>query len=187
MLEVAQRLLFLVLFAACFISFWHSRLKVFRRGEKMLDRSNLFLRILCVLVWNLSFWLIVSGEFSRDPWISIVAALLCLLSFIFYWFSVRSLRGIQLTAVFSLDRPRDHQKQGAYALVRHPFYTSYLLSYLAVLLFFQNDFLRMLAFLLIGFYIYAALAEEKKFFNSSLRNEYSNYRKQTGMFFPKVF
>jgi protein-S-isoprenylcysteine O-methyltransferase Ste14 len=75
---------------------------------------------------------------------------------------------------------------GPYRLVRHPIYTAYLLAWCAGAAIAAQPWL-LVGVLCMGlFYLSAALQEEKSFLVSALAAPYLEYRRRTGMFFPKL-
>jgi protein-S-isoprenylcysteine O-methyltransferase Ste14 len=104
---------------------------------------------------------------------------------LFEW-ARRSIRGVYFSHVFSNDTPGLVWTGGPFAYVRNPFYASYLLSAASVLLM-SPAIPPLVSFvLLIAFAGAAARHEERKFLNSSLRDEYRAYARRTGRFVPVV-
>jgi protein-S-isoprenylcysteine O-methyltransferase Ste14 len=75
---------------------------------------------------------------------------------------------------------------GPYRLVRHPIYTAYLLAWCAGAVISAQPWLLLTVGCMGLFYGSAALQEEKTFLASALAPSYQEYRRRTGMFFPKV-
>ena len=75
---------------------------------------------------------------------------------------------------------------GVYKVVRHPLYASIIWMIYAVGILFQNYLVIILnTIVFIPFMYYRAKQEEKELVK--VFKEYKNYRKNTGMFFPKIF
>ncbi len=93
----------------------------------------------------------------------------------------------KLSPINSLDSPVHLVQRGPYKHIRHPFYTSYLLSFLGGAIV-ANSMWAMAGVLAI-FYLYtqAADQEEEKFLQSPLADNYRSYRNRTGKFFPLFF
>lgn len=103
-----------------------------------------------------------------------------------FWWAIAATRQRRLTLAFSADEPRHLQTAGPYRFVRHPFYLAYLLFWSAGLIATGEWFLILTVAAMFALYFRAARLEEAKFAASSLNEKYSNYRKQTGMFIPKI-
>lgn len=77
-------------------------------------------------------------------------------------------------------------QNGMYRIVRHPLYASIMLMFYGACLVYRNYYcLLMVSFIFIPFMYYRAKQEETLLIQTF--SEYSNYKKTTGMFFPKIF
>ncbi len=111
-----------------------------------------------------------------------LAGFLYVLSLMLFWWSVRTAR--KLDFAFS-NRVGDIVVTGPFALVRHPFYTSYLLAWFASSFLFNSPILWITLFFLGGFYFFSARREESVILASPQAKRYQNYRKSVGMFLPR--
>lgn len=76
-------------------------------------------------------------------------------------------------------------QNGMYKVVRHPLYASIMLMFYGACLVYRSYFCFLLvSFIFIPFMYYRAKQEETLL--TQTFNEYSNYKKTTGMFFPKI-
>ncbi len=103
---------------------------------------------------------------------------------LFFWWAMSTAKRKTLSVAFSTDTPEVLISKGPYRWVRHPFYSSYLASYLGSAIaagFFPYG---ILFFCLFGFYFWGTQLEETKFSKSQLSNSYQAYRKRTGRFTP---
>jgi protein-S-isoprenylcysteine O-methyltransferase Ste14 len=109
------------------------------------------------------------------------------LSLALFWWCVAVNRAQPLSLAFSPDPPRHLVVAGPYAYVRHPFYASYLLCWIAGTLAAGEPLL--IATVLGTGWLYhrAALAEEAKFAASPLAGEYARYARRTRRYVPFVF
>lgn len=92
----------------------------------------------------------------------------------------------RLSLAFSDDVPNHLNEKGPYRWIRHPFYTSYLLTWIGGTLA-TAQIASVVA--LVGmtvFYCVAAVREERKFLNSPLATIYRHYQQSAGMFFPRL-
>jgi protein-S-isoprenylcysteine O-methyltransferase Ste14 len=84
------------------------------------------------------------------------------------------------------DVPQEIVTSGAYRWIRHPFYTSYLMLYLAAVLFFPHwGTIALAVYMFIALNITAA-GEEKRLSASAFGAEYREYLGRTGRFLPRL-
>lgn len=121
------------------------------------------------------------------PWTGTAAAALGIYatSFLVFWSTVRANRQAPLTLAYTEDEPQHLVTRGPYRWVRHPFYTSYTLAWIAGCL--ASSFWPLGATVVVMFALYyrAATHEELKFERSPLADEYARYVQRTGRFFPR--
>lgn len=150
-------------------------------GQQVRTSNSIFILSMMGLT---AYGLITSDYLSL---INGVLGLGCLsISLILFFWTAHTHRGEKLSPLNSLDLPTHLVQRGAYRYIRHPFYTSYVLSFLggAIL---ANSLWLMLGVLGIFYmYVEAADQEEEKFATSSLSGIYEKYKTQTGKFFPKI-
>jgi protein-S-isoprenylcysteine O-methyltransferase Ste14 len=95
-------------------------------------------------------------------------------------------RGRALSVAFTNDAPKHLVSAGPYGYIRHPFYASYCLTWLAGACS-SGSILLVGAFgCMVLLYWQAAVFEEQKFASGELAQEYSQYRAHTGMFLPRL-
>jgi len=75
---------------------------------------------------------------------------------------------------------------GPYAIVRHPFYVSYIFVWFSTTVLFNSVFLWITLFYLVTFYFMSASDEEKVILSSEHSEEYFEYRQRVGMFIPRI-
>lgn len=73
--------------------------------------------------------------------------------------------------------------RGPFAVVRHPFYISYSLAWLAAPVATQGPFIGLLALVAIGIYVYSAIREERQL-EERFGDAYRAYKRGTGMVLP---
>lgn len=93
----------------------------------------------------------------------------------------------KLSVCYSKELPEHLVKQGAYKYIRHPFYLSYILNYIAGFMISLNPLGMLSIFTMSILYFHAAKTEEIKFNKSNFSEEYKKYKESTGMFLPKIF
>ena len=117
----------------------------------------------------------------------VVGAILYCLALAIFWWTVASHRSKPLAACFSQNEQLHLVRNGPYRFVRHPFYCSYLLTWLAGALATLNIWLGLTFVVMFVLYLIAAVNEENKFASSPLAEAYAQYRSATGRFLPSPF
>lgn len=90
------------------------------------------------------------------------------------------------TLAFTEDEPCFLMDDGPYALVRHPFYTAYMIFWIGTAVTIESIAGWLILTFLAIFYWAAARHEEKKFASSALAVSYGKYAARTGRFIPKL-
>lgn len=75
---------------------------------------------------------------------------------------------------------------GAFNLVRHPFYLSYIVVWVTNSVLFNTIYLWISCIVLIGVYLYSAREEEKGFISSAHASDYLEYMSRVGMLVPRL-
>ena len=100
-----------------------------------------------------------------------------------FWWTIATTRRRRLTLAFSKDQPCFIHTAGPYAWSRHPFYTSYIVFWVAVAVAAADAFFWLMPLIMAFIYLRAARMEEVKFATSPLSAQYDSYRVKTGMLF----
>jgi protein-S-isoprenylcysteine O-methyltransferase Ste14 len=103
-----------------------------------------------------------------------------------FWWAIRTSLGKPLSAAFSPDAPVHLVRTGPYRFIRHPLYTSYVLTWAAGCVVTAQWWLLPTAVMMLVIYFVASSAEEEKFLRSPLGGDYQQYRRRTGRFLPNV-
>jgi protein-S-isoprenylcysteine O-methyltransferase Ste14 len=104
---------------------------------------------------------------------------------LFAW-AIKSTYRRRLSVAYNTDIPKFILESGPFGVVRHPFYTSYILFWLSFVVMQPALINGLMALLLFGLYLNAALFEETKFARSALSSAYQDYLDRTGMFLPRI-
>jgi len=146
------------------------------RDSRIIERATAACVVLhtATLIWFFDF----------APWRYAVALPLYVVSLTMFWCCVRINRAQPLSLAFSNDRPAHIVTRGPYAWVRHPFYLSYLLCWIAGALATGQWALLATVALMGWIYRRAAVKEEAKFTASPLAEEYRRYALRAGRFVP---
>jgi len=170
-----------LLLAGCFISFAWGMRYFFRHpaqgssGMRIIRACSIVFALLQLAAVLLFFQSLVAG---------IVAAVLYVLSAALFWWTIRANRALPLSAAFLDDLPVHLNDRGPYHFIRHPFYTSYLLAWLAGVVAVPSLWLVPTVIIMLAIYWRASQAEENKFARSNLAASYTAYRARTGRFLP---
>jgi len=101
---------------------------------------------------------------------------------------LRTTRANPPTLAYTEDTPKAiFFQSGPYRFVRHPFYSAYLLFWLATALADPGLVGALLLLAPVAVYFAAARHEEAKFARSDCAAGYQLYRPQAGMFLPRLF
>ena len=166
------------------VSFAWSVFGVFRKEKERQEKDYFLLVTVSLLTYAsvlASIWL------KNEPplWLSSVCSVLLLASLFLFWITANTTKKKKLSIVFSQDEPQFLVKEGPYKVLRHPFYFSYLLCYLAAILYNPTWYLIM-SFLAISLIYFRAINhEEKKFAESPLADEYKEYCEKVGGLLPR--
>lgn len=158
--------------------------KFFRKddGEKQPQRFALikFLAPLAVVVLA---GLIVTGDTVT---LSLqLVALACLFAYLMlYGWALRSVGKNRFFLAYSTSTPSEMMEEGPYRWTRHPFYTSYLLSYLGGALASESLYAIPVVVLMILVYTGAARFEEQRLRTAAFGAAYESYQKRVGRFTP---
>ena len=172
---------------ACFISFAWAIKKHFRTandsgempaGMRIISLLGLLFMILQLIA------MVIIVEFSF--WTAVAGALFYISSFALFWCAIAATRQKRLTLAFSEDAPEHLLSSGPYRYVPHPFYSSYVLFWLAGVVGTLQWWLLPSVIVMTALYFRAARLEETKFAAGNLSTEYLHYREQTGMFLPRL-
>jgi len=101
-----------------------------------------------------------------------------------FWWAIQTNSRRPLSAVFSPDVPEHLIQEGPYRFIRHPFYCSYLLTWMGGVMATQQVWLLATVAVMFAIYLRAARMEEEKFGCSSLGPRYQMYQARTGLFLP---
>ena len=118
------------------------------------------------------------------PELAAISALLYGAALGIFWWAIATNRVKPLSACFSKEDQLHLVQHGPYRFVRHPFYCSYLLTWMAGTIATESILLGLTTITMLTLYSMAASKEEKKFTQSALGPVYAAYRSRTGQFLP---
>jgi len=105
------------------------------------------------------------------------------LSLVVFWWSIFTAK--KLDFAFS-NKVGSIVTTGPFRIVRHPFYTSYILAWLGSTFLFNSLILWVILIYLIAFYFLSARKEEGVILKSVYSEEYRKYIQNVGMFLPRI-
>ena len=117
---------------------------------------------------------------------AICSAVLMFCSLALYEWARHTVRGRRFHIAWSGDVPGELCDAGPYRYVRHPVYASYFLAFAAMLV--ALPYLVTLAIFIfnLALFTHAAWDDERSLAASDLCADYARYKKQTGMFLPRL-
>jgi protein-S-isoprenylcysteine O-methyltransferase Ste14 len=104
---------------------------------------------------------------------------------LFLW-AAKTTRSKLLKLAFDPESPGSVVRTGPYHYIRHPFYTSYILFWLGCVVATLDPLMLVFLGAFSAINVTAAYREERSFEISPFAEEYLNYRKTTGMLWPKL-
>lgn len=108
-------------------------------------------------------------------------------SLVVFWAAVRASREAKLRFAFDQALPQSLVVMGPYRLVRHPFYTSYLMFWIGWAIATWSAWALAPVIVMTVMYTIAARYEEELLGNSAMSGAYAEYRQRAGMFWPKLW
>ena len=176
-----QKALVLVMGAACFLAFSWGTLRHFRSVGPMPPGMRLVGGV-SVLAMAVFVWSVLQRPLSA-VWLA--APVLSAGALALFAWTVRATRDEGFALAFAGAQPSSILARGPYRYVRHPFYTSYLLFWLATGVATGSGACWIGPTMLLACYATAARNEERLIMRSRLATEYSGYMSKTGMFLPR--
>jgi protein-S-isoprenylcysteine O-methyltransferase Ste14 len=147
------------------------------------DRGQLILFFLFLGIWITDSFVLHYSTFLMGivpDYMRLAAAGLTLFA---AWYLARG----GMKAVFGTQREKPEViSEGVFRIVRHPIYTGAILFYLTAILSTFSLISAAYWLLVIGFYIFISKYEEG-ILTETFGNDYLEYKKKTGMLFPKLF
>jgi protein-S-isoprenylcysteine O-methyltransferase Ste14 len=114
-----------------------------------------------------------------------MAAIICLyfIALSLFWWSIFTAKSLDFA--FS-EKAGSIITSGPFGVVRHPFYTAYIIVWLSSALLFNSPILWITLILLTSFYFFSAKKEERVIMSSGYSEEYRKYIQNVGMFLPRM-
>jgi len=145
---------------------------------------------------SLSTILLMIGQIAGvyfSPNLSIPSAIggvpiILLGSILFFWTANKTTQSTaqKLSPIYSEKQTTIILTQGPFRYIRHPFYTSYMLSFLGGAIAANTSWAILICIPIGLIYGFAARTEEAQLVQGPKGNEYLAYKKKTGKFFPRL-
>ena len=174
-----------VLFSACFVSFLWGMAGGFFRVLSGVPTGTRVIQVLGTVFALVHLAMLVRSVHS-DTATGLVAAALYIASLALFWASIAVNWRLPLTLAFSDDPPEHLVTAGPYRFIRHPFYCSYILAWVAGVIASREPWLVTTVVIMTTIYLRAAALEEAKFSHGAFRSAYAAYRDRTGALVPKI-
>lgn len=100
-----------------------------------------------------------------------------------FWWSIKSSKELSFATGAGVG---NIITQGPFLIVRHPFYLSYIITWITSTLVFNLASLWITLTMLFTFYVVAAFSEEQQLERTTLGPSYKKYKNEIGMFLPKA-
>ena len=151
--------------------------------------SNMLAYRIIQIVGVLLILIFIVGGFGEkvDILISLPSLILLVISVVLIVKATSQHQEDKLDFAFSKDENKFLTTHGAYALIRHPIYTSYTIGWLGGLLFTQLISSIPMIIVLIGLYVFAIEKEEAGFLKSEYAEEYTDYKSRTYRMIPLIY
>ncbi|MDZ7822666.1 MAG: isoprenylcysteine carboxylmethyltransferase family protein [Ahrensia sp.] len=144
-------------------------------------------RLIDVMVFTSAvLYTLLTLYLAQHPFVQGVGIAVMLGALALFWLTIRETRHANLLAAFSDKNPGSLVTTGPYALVRHPFYASYVLFWFGFAISTANIFAVGLSMVMVFVYLRAAKQEEEKFARTPMAEEYAAFAKGRKRFIPFV-
>jgi protein-S-isoprenylcysteine O-methyltransferase Ste14 len=149
-----------------------------RNNGAVLGQFSFLSGMMCVLFMGLFSALLLPP--------ALCGCILALCSVLLYEWSRRMVINRDFYVGMSGEVPKEVCEQGPYRYVRHPFYISYMVAFLAVAIAFPSFVVSGVCVLNIGLFLYMAVDDERVLLASPLGVDYRAYQLRVGMWLPRL-
>jgi protein-S-isoprenylcysteine O-methyltransferase Ste14 len=182
-MAIALRLAFIFWMVCPFLYFMTAGANIFtvpklRDNGATLGQISFLSGMVCVLFMGLFYGL-------RVP-LAVCGAFLALSSLMLYEWTRRTVIDRNFYIGLSGEVPGVVCDTGPYRYVRHPFYLSYMVAFVAVAVAFPSPIVAVVCVLNIGLFVYMAFDDERVLLASAMAADYNHYKMRVGMLLPRV-
>lgn len=171
-----------VLYLAIVLSLIWGRLRFFKMNTGTPRLSAMLYDATVTIQIVVTLYLMLTSGLRAAP-ILYLCSFMYLLSLLLFWWAIFTAKTLDFA--FS-DQVGNIVTTGPFRLVRHPFYTSYILAWLSSSLLFNSMILWITLLYLVAFYFLSARKEEQIISKSVYSTEYGKYIQDVGMFLPRI-
>jgi protein-S-isoprenylcysteine O-methyltransferase Ste14 len=148
-----------------------------RNNGAVLGQLSFISGMACVLFMGLFHGLLLP--------LALCGCILALCSMSLYEWARRTVLDRNFYIALAGEVPPAICETGPYRYARHPFYSSYVLAFLAVAVAFPSPIVAGVCMVNVGFFIYLAFDDERVLLASTLGGSYQAYRARVGMVVPR--
>lgn len=172
----------IVLYACIVVSLIWARLRFFKMtsGTPRLSALLYDAAVATQIITTLVLMFTVEGRFVA---LIVLSVFLYSISLLMFWWAIITAKSLDFAFSDEVGRV---VTTGPFKIVRHPFYTSYMLAWFASSFLFNSLILWITLVFLVAFYFLSARKEERVILKSAYSDEYRNYIKNVGMFLPRI-
>ena len=174
------QILVLVPGLACFLAFSWGTLRHFRPVGPMPLGMRL-IGVISLITFSAFAWSVLTTPL---PELWLAAPILSAASLALFIWATRATREAGFALAFAGAQPSQLLVSGPFRYLRHPFYSSYLLFWLATCFATNSALCVVGSVLLLICYLAASRDEEHRIAHGRLADEYASYAAETGMFLP---
>jgi protein-S-isoprenylcysteine O-methyltransferase Ste14 len=149
-----------------------------RDNGAVLGQISFISGMVCVLVMGLFYGLLLPA--------AVCGAILALGAVLLYEWTRRTVIDRNFYVGLAGEVPPAVCNAGPYRYVRHPFYLSYMVAFVAVAVAFPSLIVSGVCLVNIGLFVYMAIDDEGVLLASALSADYRAYRGRVGMFVPRL-
>jgi protein-S-isoprenylcysteine O-methyltransferase Ste14 len=181
-MATALRLAFIFWMVCPFLYFMTAGANIFtvpklRDNGAVLGQISFLSGMVCVLIMGLFYGLLLP--------LAVCGAFFALAAVMLYEWTRRTVIDRNFYIGLSGEVPGAVCDAGPYRYVRHPFYSSYMVGFVAVAVAFPSLIVSGVCLVNIGLFVYMALDDERVLLGSALGADYKSYKMRVGMFLPK--
>lgn len=177
-----EKIIVAILYTTILVVFVWARFSFFRSDNRSSRMVTILYDPIVFVFVSVSYWSLLTVKDIPTIRIVVGCSSLIIAAALFLW-SLKTAKGARLAFNYGADQI---YKSGAYGFVRHPLYLSYSITWIAIAAICDYTMLYLTLVYLLVFYLIAARKEEKTIMEGSHSEEYKNYKRNVGMFFPRV-
>lgn len=172
------------LYAAIIVGYLWARLKFFQISPSTPKHIASFYDPAVLIHIAVTCYFFYDFDTQHHPFRVLICIALLSSSLFLFWWSILTAKTLGFA---STSEVKEMLATGPYAIIRHPFYTSYSFTWIGTSILFNSLILWFTLLYLLAFYYRTATVEEKIILKSAYSREYEIYRQKVGMFLPRIY